>query len=96
MGRQRKNPQLKGMEESSEKELNEIEASNVSGIEFNKIVIRMLKELSDNYKELKWELQQHEKGNRNYKQEPGKMKDTIPEVKNTLEGIKSRLDEAEA
>ena len=50
MGRQRKNLQSKGMEESPVKELNEIEASNLSDIEFKKMIIRMLKELSDNYK----------------------------------------------
>ena len=52
MGRQRKNLQLKGMEESPVKELNEMEASKLSDIEFKRMVIRMLKELSDNYKEL--------------------------------------------
>ena len=37
----------------------------------------------------------YEKGNRNYKQKPGKMNNKISEIKNTLEGITSRLDEAE-
>ena len=40
------------MEESSVKELNEMEASKLLDIEFKRMVIRMLKELSDNYKEL--------------------------------------------
>ena len=40
----RRNPQ--------KKELNEIEASNLSDIEFKIMVKRMLKELSENYKEL--------------------------------------------
>ena len=48
MGRQRKNTQSKGKEESSEKELNECEASNISDIEFKVMVIRMIKELSEN------------------------------------------------
>ena len=48
MGRQRENPQWKGIE----KELSEIEASNPSDIEFKTMVIRMLKDLSDKYKEL--------------------------------------------
>ena len=52
IGRQRNNPQLKGKEESLEKELNEIEASNLSDIEFKIRVIRMLKELSENCKKL--------------------------------------------
>ena len=52
MGKQRKNPQLKGMEDSSVKELNEIEAGKLSEIEFKGMIIRMLKELIHNYKEL--------------------------------------------
>ena len=52
MGRQRKNLQSKGMEDSLLKELNEMEASKQSDIEFKRMVIRMLKELTNNYKEL--------------------------------------------
>ena len=52
MERQRKNVQLKGTEYSPGKELNEMEASKVSDIEFIRMVIRMLKELTGNYKEL--------------------------------------------
>ena len=43
---------MKEKEEYPEKELSEIEANNLSDIEFNVMVIRMLKELSENYKEL--------------------------------------------
>ena len=52
MKRQRNNVQLKGKEESPEKVINEIEASNLPGIEFKLMVIRMLKDLSENCKEL--------------------------------------------
>ena len=38
---------------------------------------------------------QREKGNGNYQEGPRGMKSTISELKNTVEGIKSRLDEAE-
>ena len=38
MGRQIKNLQLKGMEDSSLKELNEIEVSKLSDIEFKRMV----------------------------------------------------------
>ena len=51
MGRQETTLQ-KEKEEYPEKELSEIEANNLSDIEFNVMVIRMLKELSENYKEL--------------------------------------------
>ena len=51
MERQRKNLQEKGKEEYLVKELSEMEASKLSDIEFNRMVIRMIKELTDNYKE---------------------------------------------
>ena len=47
MGRQIKTLQIKEKEESSKKELNEIEASKLSDMEFKVMVIRMLKELSE-------------------------------------------------
>ena len=52
MGRQKKNLQSKGMEDSPLKELNEMEVSKLSDIEFKIMVIKMLEELTDNYKEL--------------------------------------------
>ena len=45
--------QSKGMEDSPLKELNEIEVSKLSDIEFQVMVIKMLKECTDNYKELR-------------------------------------------
>ena len=52
MGRQRNNSQMKRKEESQERMLNEIETSKLSEIELKIMVIRMLKELSENSKEL--------------------------------------------
>ena len=52
MGRQRNKLQLKGIEDSPLKELTKMEASKQSDIEFKRMVIRMLKELTDNYEEL--------------------------------------------
>ena len=52
MGRQRNNLQSKGKEKTSKRVLNEIEASKLSDIEFKIMVIRILNELSENYKEL--------------------------------------------
>ena len=48
-----------------------MEVTKLSDIEFKLMVIKMFKELTDNYKELR-ELHQHEKGNGNYKQKPGR------------------------
>ena len=44
--------QSKGMEDSPLKELNEMEETKLSDIEFKLMVIKMLKELTGNYKEL--------------------------------------------
>ena len=52
MGRQRNKPQMKGKEESSGRILNEIEASQLSDIEFKTMVIRKLSELTENYQKL--------------------------------------------
>ena len=59
------------MEESPVNELNEIEASNLSDIEFKRMFIRMLKELSNNYKELSGNYHSMKKEIET-KQEPGK------------------------
>ena len=53
MGRQRNNPQMKGKEETSEKMLNEKEASQLLDTEFKAMVIRKLNELTENYHKLK-------------------------------------------
>ena len=49
---QKKNLQSKGMGDSPLKELNEMEVSKPSDIEFKLMFIRMLKELTDNCREL--------------------------------------------
>ena len=57
MGRQRNNPQVKGTEGVSETMRNDIEASQLSDIEFKAMVIRKLSSLSSeritkNYREI--------------------------------------------
>ena len=52
MGRQRNNPQMKGKEDASERMLNEIEASQLSDIEFKTIVIRKANKLTKSYQKL--------------------------------------------
>ena len=48
MGKQRKNPQIKGEEEVSETMLKEKEASQLSDVEFKELVKRKLYELTHN------------------------------------------------
>ena len=47
MSRQRNMPQMKEQIKTPEKELNEMEMSNLSDAQFKTLVIRMLKELSE-------------------------------------------------
>ena len=95
MVRQRKNPQSKGMEDSPLKELNEIESSKLSDIQFKRMLIRMLNELTDNFKELSENYNGMKKEIETIHKNQEEMKNTISEIKNTLEGNTSRLDEAE-
>ena len=72
---------MKEEEKSPEKELNEVEASNLSDIEFKVMVIRMLNSMRKDIETIE--------------KNQSEIKSTIPEMKNTLKEIHSRLDEAE-
>ena len=63
-----------------EKELNEIEISNLSDAEFKTLVIRMPKELSGDLS--------------NIKKTQSETKDTLLEIKNNLQGNNRRVNEA--
>ena len=82
--------------------LNETGASQLSDSEFKAMVTRKFNELTENYQKLQgnynWthcKLYQHEKGNRNYQQGPRRNEEYNFWTKNTVEGIKSWLHEAE-
>ena len=79
--RQRNTAQMKEQLKIPEKELNEMDISNLSDADFKTLVIWMLKELSEDLNSTK--MIQSE------------MKDTVIEIKNNLQGNNSRLDEAE-
>ena len=55
-GRQRNMAQMKGQIKTPEKELNEMEISNLSDAEFKTLLIRMLKELSEDLSNIKKDL----------------------------------------
>ena len=94
-GEKRKNIQPNGMEDTPVKQINEMQASKLSYIGFKRMVLRMLKELNDNYKELsgKYNSMKEEFETVNKKQE--EMQNTIIEKKIILEGIISSLGETE-
>ena len=62
------------------KELNKMEISNLSDAEFKTLVIKVVKELSEDLSSIK-----------NIQSE---IKDTLIEMKNNLQGNNSRVDEA--
>ena len=73
--------QMKEQIKTPEKELNAMEISNLSGVEFKTPVTRMLNELSEDLNSInktQWE-----------------MKDTLIEIMDNLQGINCRVDEAE-
>ena len=80
MRRQRNMSQMKEQIKTPEKELNEMEISNLSDAEFKTLVTRMLKELSEDLSSIK-KIQ-------------SETKDTLIEIKNNLQG-NNRVDEAE-
>ena len=79
MRTQRKMAQMKDRSKL-EKELNEMETSDLSEAEFKTLVIRMFKELGEDLSSIK-KIQQG-------------IKDSLIEIKNTLQGNTSRMDEA--
>ena len=80
MRRQRNMAQMTEQDKTLEKELNKMEIINLLYVEFKTLVIRMLKELSKNINSIK-------------KDQP-KIKDTLTEMQNDLQGINDRVDDS--
>ena len=72
--------QMKEHIKTPEKELNNMEISNLSDAEFKTLVIRMLKEISEDLSSIK--------------KTQTEMKDSLIEIKNNLQGNNSSMDEA--
>ena len=71
---------MKEQNKTPEKELNKMNISNLSDVEFKILVIRMLKELIGHF---------------NIKKIQAEMKVTLHEIKKNLQGANSGVDEAE-
>ena len=89
---------MKGKEETSERMLNEIEASQLSDTEFKAVVVRKITELTQDYQKLHENYNELTTNYINMKKEietinkgQEEMKNTIPELRNTVEGTKSDL-----
>ena len=72
--------QIKEQNKTPGKKLNKMEISNISDAEFKTLVIRILKELSEDLNSIK-KIQ-------------SEMKNTLVEIKNNLQGNNKRVDEA--
>ena len=81
MMRQRKMAQMKEQIKTPEKELNKMEISNLSHAQLKILVIKKLKELSENFNSIK-KIQ-------------SETKDTLIEIQKNLHGNNSRVNEAE-
>ena len=79
MKRQRNMAQRKEQIKTPEKELNEMERSNLSDAKFKTLAIRMLKKLSEDLNSIK-KIQ-------------SEMKNTLIEIQNNLQGNNNRVDE---
>ena len=82
MRRQRNMAQMKEQINTPEKEVNEMEISNLSYAKFKTLVVRMLKKLNEDLSSTK--------------KIKSEMKDTLTEIKNNLQGNNNRMDEAES
>ena len=78
---------MKEEKKSPEKELNEMETNKLPDTDFKTMVIKMLKEHSENFNNM-------EKDIETIKRNQSEMKDTLTEMKNKLQRINSRIDEA--
>ena len=83
MGREKKNMPSKGMEDYPPKGLNEMEVSKLSDIKIKIMVIKMLKELTDNYKELSENYNSMKKEIETINKNQEEMNDKISEIKKT-------------
>ena len=84
--------QIKGEDKTSEKELNEIEISNLPNKVFRVKVINMLNKLE---RTMDGHSEKFNTETENLKKNQSELKNTITIVKNTLEGINSRLHDVE-
>ena len=96
MGRQRNKYQYKGNEESPETVLNEIEASTLSDIEFQTMVMKSLNELSEYYKELQGSYGEITVKYISKKKDKEVLKESQEEIKNIISEMENLFEEINA
>ena len=90
MMRQRNMFQMKKQDKTWNKELSEVEISNLPNKEFKVMIIKMLNKLRRRMDE---HSENFNKDLENIRKNQTELKNTITDIKNILEGINSRLDD---
>ena len=92
MKRQRNTTQVKEQTRNTEVQINEKEIGKLPEKEFKIMVVKMIKKLEDKMKKMQESIN---KNLEELKNKHAETNNTITEIKNTLEGINSRISEAE-
>ena len=92
MKRQRNTTQIKGQTRNTEVQINEEEIGKLPEKEFRIIIVKMIKNLENKMEKMQESIN---KDIEELKNKHAETSNTITEIKNTLEGINSRISEAE-
>ena len=92
MKRQRNTTQMKKQIRNTEVQINEQEIGNLRETEFRIIIVKMIKNLENKMEKMQESIN---KDLEKLKNKHAEVNNTITEIKNTLEGISSRISEAE-
>ena len=92
MKRQRNTTQMKQQTRNTEVQINEEEIDKLPEKEFRIMIVKMIKHLENRMEKMQESINKDLEELRN---KPTKTNNTVTEIKNTLEGISSRISEAE-
>ena len=92
MKRQRNTTQMKKQTRNTEVQINEEEIEKLPGKEFRIMIVKMIKNLENKTEKMQESINKDLEELKNRHTEKN---NTITEIKNTLEGINSRISEAE-
>ena len=92
MKRQRNTAQMKEQTRNTEVQINEEEIGKLPEKEFRKLIVKMIKNLENKMEKIQ---ESRNKDLDELKNKHTETNNTITEIKNTLEGINSRISEAE-
>nr|KAF6480743.1 hypothetical protein HJG59_010585 [Molossus molossus] len=95
MVRNRNKSQMKDQETSTENEINEVQLSKLTELEFRAMMLRKLNSMCKDMSNMSKDIEMLKINQLEMKNQQEEMKNDISEMKNTLEGLKSRVGEAE-